>query len=133
MPRSLCSEVNRMVTCLEATEMGYSFIQTCSKCDYYLQNRALNAKALKLPRSELSAMWQCTAKHKVGDLNCHDGNNTPYQPAPVMKYNSFLCSLTMMQEELILLKLVVVSECDYLRRHLLLNAVNESLFHQPQL
>jgi hypothetical protein len=92
MPRSLCSEVNRMVTCLEATEMGYSFIQTYSKCDYYLQNRALSAKALKLPRSELSAMWQCTAKHKVGDLNCHAGNNTPYRPALVMKYNSFLCS-----------------------------------------
>jgi len=95
MPRLLWSEVNRVVTCLEATEMGFSFIQTCSKCDYYLQNRALNAKALKLPRSELSAMWQCTGctgKHKLGDLSCHDGTNTSYRPAPVTKYDSFLCS-----------------------------------------
>jgi hypothetical protein len=49
-------------------------------------------KSVKLPRSELSALWQYTAKHKLGDLSCHDGTNTPYRPAPVTKYNSFICS-----------------------------------------
>jgi hypothetical protein len=72
--------------------MGFYFVKFCSRCDYYVQNRALNMKAMKLPRSELSAMWQCSALHKLGDLNCHDSHNTPYRPGPVNKYNSFLSS-----------------------------------------
>jgi len=46
-----------MVTCLEATELGFLFVSTCSTCDNYLENWALNMKAQTCPRSELSKMW----------------------------------------------------------------------------
>jgi hypothetical protein len=72
--------------------MGYTFIKTCSKCDYYNQNRALNMKALTLPRSELSLMWQCTDSHKIGDLYHHNTLSTPYKPITTNKYNSYVTS-----------------------------------------
>jgi hypothetical protein len=93
MPQSLRSDDNRIVTCIEALEMGYTFIKTCSKCDFYNQNRALNMKALTRPHSELSLMWQCTDSHRLGDLYHHDSLKTPYRPAIVSKYNSYIsCS-----------------------------------------
>jgi hypothetical protein len=81
---------NRTVTCLEAAELGFAFVKTCSKCDYYLQNRALNMKALSMPRSELSKMWQCTSLHRVGDLNSSEAFKTPYQEVPITSYNSYI-------------------------------------------
>jgi hypothetical protein len=48
MLRALRSGANRVVTCLEAQDMGFEFVKTCSRCDYYVQNRLLNAKALKV-------------------------------------------------------------------------------------
>jgi hypothetical protein len=42
VPWALQSSDDRVVTCLEALEMGYSFIKICSKCDYYMENKALN-------------------------------------------------------------------------------------------
>jgi hypothetical protein len=72
--------------------MGFDFVKTCSRCDYYLQNRALNMKALKLPRSELSSMWQCTGRHQLSELITHSGQKTPYRPAPITKQNSYICS-----------------------------------------
>jgi hypothetical protein len=81
---------NRTVTCLEAAELGFAFVKTCSKCDYYLQNRALNMKALSMPRSELSKMWQCTSLHRVGDLNSSEAFKTPYQEVRITSYNSYI-------------------------------------------
>ncbi len=92
MPRIGRSGDSRLVTCLEATEMGFAFVTTCSKCDYYLQNRALNLKAQKCQRSELSKMWQCTAVHKVGDLFSSQSQETPYRPTNISKLNSFICT-----------------------------------------
>jgi hypothetical protein len=92
MPRALRSVASRIVTCLEAHEMGFEFVNTCSRCDYYLQNHALNMKALKLPRSELSSMWQCTGRHQLSELITHSGQKTPYRPAPITKQNSYICS-----------------------------------------
>jgi hypothetical protein len=40
------SAASRMVTCLEAIEQGYTFVTMCSKCDYYLQHKKLNMKAM---------------------------------------------------------------------------------------
>ena len=88
MPRVGRSGDNRMFTCIEASKLGFAFIDRCSKCDYYLQNHALNMKALSLPRSQLSKMWQCTSLHRVGDLNSSVAFNTPYQEVPVTSYNS---------------------------------------------
>lgn len=70
---------NRLLTCLEAQEAGYSFVRNCSKCDYYLQNKALNMKAQTLPRSQLSKMWQCTDVHKFSNLYHSHCTNTPYK------------------------------------------------------
>jgi hypothetical protein len=86
------SSANRLVTCLEASEMGYDFVKTCGRCDYYLQNRSLNNKSLTLPRSQLSKLWQCTSYHKVGDLFYSQCSQTPYQPIKPTKMNSFICS-----------------------------------------
>ncbi len=72
--------------------MGFTFISTCSKCDYYLQNKALNAKAMTLPRRELSKLWQCSSNHTVGDLNSRQFMNTPFQRENLNKYNSYICS-----------------------------------------
>ncbi len=72
--------------------MGFYFFSTCSKCDYYLQNQAWNMKAQTRPRSELSKMWQCTARHKVGDLYSSQSANTPYRPTNVTMLNSYICS-----------------------------------------
>jgi hypothetical protein len=74
------SPCNRLVTCIEANEMGYCVVNTCSRCNYYLQNRNLNNKALILPRSQLSKLWQCTSLHKVGDLYHSQCTQMPYQP-----------------------------------------------------
>jgi hypothetical protein len=81
-----------MVSCLEASEMGYDFVKICSRCDYYLQNRSLNNKALTLPQSQLSKLWQCTSLHKVGDLFHSQYHMTPYQPVIAKKSNAFICS-----------------------------------------
>jgi hypothetical protein len=81
-----------VVTCLEAQGMGYDFVTTCSRCDYYLQNKALNMKALTLPRSELSKMWQCTKMHKVGDLYHSSCAGTSYRPVIPNSNNSYICS-----------------------------------------
>jgi hypothetical protein len=83
---------NRLLTCIEAQEAGYSFVGYCSKCDYYLQNKALNMKARTLPRSELSKMWQCTSLHKFADVYHSYCTNTPYKPASPKKSNSYICS-----------------------------------------
>jgi hypothetical protein len=72
--------------------MGFSFVSTCSKCDYYLQSWALNMKAQTLPRYELSKMWQCTTLHTVGDLHTSQSEATPYWSAKVTKLNSYICS-----------------------------------------
>jgi hypothetical protein len=72
--------------------MGYCFVNTCSRCDYYLQNRNLNNKALTLPWLQLSKLWQCTSLHKVGDLYHSQCTQTPYQPILPKKSNSFICS-----------------------------------------
>jgi hypothetical protein len=90
MPRVGRSGDNRLVTCLEAADRGFPFVSTCRKCDHYLQNRAL--KASSLPKSELSMFWQCTAKHRVGDLNYSSAVRTPYQEEATTKYNSYICS-----------------------------------------
>jgi hypothetical protein len=42
MPRIGRSGDSRLVTYLEAVEMGFAFVTTWSKCDYYLQNWAIN-------------------------------------------------------------------------------------------
>ena len=68
---ALQSGASRVVSCIEANEMGFDFVNTCSRCDYYMQNHALNAKALKLPSLVLSSMWQCTGNHILGDLYHH--------------------------------------------------------------
>jgi len=60
-------------------------VKTCSKCDYYLQNKALNAKA-----AALSKFWQCTSLHKVSDLQGCQYTQTPYQPQPISKHNSYI-------------------------------------------
>jgi hypothetical protein len=86
------SALSRSVTCIEAQEEGYSFVNTCSKCDYYLSNRFLNNKAMSRPCSELSKMWQCTRPHKLGDLYLSAMHNTPYDETPINKNNSFLVS-----------------------------------------
>jgi hypothetical protein len=85
------SAASRMVTCLEAIEQGYTFVTMCSKCDYYLQNKNLNMKAMSRPRSELSKMWQCSSLHKLGDLFHSHCNSTPYQPVKLDKNNSYIC------------------------------------------
>jgi hypothetical protein len=72
---------NAVVSCLEALEMGYDFVKTCSRCDYYAQNKALNMKALTLPWKELSKLWQCTSKHNVGELFHAKCGGTPHQAA----------------------------------------------------
>ncbi len=85
-------------------------------------------KSVKLPRSELSALWQYTAKHKLGDLSCHDGTNTPYRPAPVTKYDSFLCSNNPRRidsNEVSGKRVWLFEETP------LVNATTQSLFHQP--
>jgi len=92
MPRIGRGGDSRMFTCLKATELVFLFVSTCSKCDYYLQNQALNMKAQTRPRSELSKMWQCTARHKVGDLYSSQSANTPYRPTNVTMLNSYICS-----------------------------------------
>ena len=51
---------SRLVTCLEAAELALVPVKACSKCDNYLQNKALNAKASSLPRAALSKFWQCS-------------------------------------------------------------------------
>jgi hypothetical protein len=71
---------DRVGTNLEALDMGYSYIKSCSKCDYYMQNKALHMKARILPRSHLSQMWQCTSDHKLGDVYHHGSLQTPYRP-----------------------------------------------------
>jgi len=83
---------NRLLTCLEAQEAGYSFVRNCSKCDYYLQNKALNMKAQTLPRSQLSKMWQCTDVHKFSNLYHSHCTNTPYKAVSPKKSNSYICS-----------------------------------------
>ncbi len=40
---------SRLVTCLEAAELALVPVKPCSKCDYYLANKALNAKASSIP------------------------------------------------------------------------------------
>lgn len=86
------SSANRTITCLEARENGYDFVKTCSHCDYYLQNKALNQKALKLPRSQLSKIWQCTSLHKLGELYHSSCMGSKYRPLVPNKTNSYLCS-----------------------------------------
>jgi hypothetical protein len=73
--------------------MGYSFISTCSKCNFYMQNKALNMKARVLPCLQLSQMWKCTADHKLGDVYHHDSRQTPYRPVKPTKLNSYVCSV----------------------------------------
>jgi hypothetical protein len=92
MPRALRSGASRVVTCIEANEMGFDFVNTCSRCDYYMQNRAFNAKALKLPRLELSSMGQCTGNHILGDLCHHQSQKTPYRATKINSYNSYITS-----------------------------------------
>ena len=89
--RGCRSSANQMVTCLEARDSGYDFVTTCSRCDYYLQNKALNQKALHLPRSQLSKMWQCTSLHRLGDLYHSSCMGTDYRPTMPNKSNSFIC------------------------------------------
>jgi len=86
------SSSNRVVTCLEAQDMGYDFVTRCSWCDYYLQNKALNIRALTLPHSELSKMWQCTKMHKVRDLYHSSCTGTSYRPMIPNSNNSYICS-----------------------------------------
>ena len=74
------------MTCLEAGEEGFSFVKLCSGCDYYLQNRPLNAIAMKKCRSSLSKYWQCTTPHSFGQLTSSD----PYPAVKRNKYNSYL-------------------------------------------
>jgi hypothetical protein len=76
----------RTLTCLEAGEEGFSFVKLCSGCDYYLQNRPLNAIAMKKCRSSLSKYWQCTTPHSFGQLTSSD----PYPAVKRNKYNSYL-------------------------------------------
>jgi hypothetical protein len=84
---------DRVGTNLEALDMGYSYIKSCSKCDYYMQNKALHMKARILPRSHLSQMWQCTSDHKLGDVYHHGSLQTPYRPVKTTKLNSYMCSV----------------------------------------
>ena len=86
------SALSRALTCIEARDEGYSFVNTCSHCDYYSANRCLNNKAMSRPRSELSKMWQCTMPHKLGDLYHSATHNTPYDETPINYRNSFLIS-----------------------------------------
>jgi hypothetical protein len=58
-----------LVTHLEAAELSIMPLKKCNKYNYYLQNKALNAKAFNLPRSQLSKFWQCTTPHKVASIN----------------------------------------------------------------
>ncbi len=74
------SEDSRLVTCLEAAELALVPVKTCSKCDYYLANKALNAKASSLPQAQLSKFWQCASLHKVSELRNCVYTDTPYQP-----------------------------------------------------
>jgi hypothetical protein len=73
--------------------MDFEVVKICSRCNYYMQNHALNAQALKLPHSELSSMWQCTGSHILGDLYYHDSHKTPYRPVATMRYNAFIISI----------------------------------------
>ncbi len=41
------TESARTLTCIEAFDTGFEFVLQCSGCDYYNNNRALNAIALK--------------------------------------------------------------------------------------
>ena len=88
----LQSGASRVVSCIEANEMGFDFLNTCSRCDYYMQNHALNAKALKLPSLVLSSMWQCTGNHILGDLCHHQSQKTPYRATKINSYNSYITS-----------------------------------------
>ncbi len=89
----LRSSSKKILTCLEALDAGYSFINTCSGCDYYKVNRALNLKAMSSSRVELSKMWQCTMPHTLGNLyHCQEHNN-PYRETPISKHNSYICNL----------------------------------------
>jgi hypothetical protein len=62
-----------------------------SGCDYYMQNRQLNAIAMKKHRLDLSKYWQCTPPHTYDQL-ASSYMNTPYQPIKPTKYNSYLVS-----------------------------------------
>jgi hypothetical protein len=81
----------RTLTCLEAVEEGYSFVKRCSGCDYYMQNRQLNAIAMKKHHSELSKYWRCPTLHTYGQLASSD-LNMPCQPIKPTKYISYLVS-----------------------------------------
>jgi FtsZ-binding cell division protein ZapB len=86
------SDANRTVTCLEALELGYDFVKTCARCDFYTQNKALNGKALTLPRNQLSKAWQCSAVHNVGELFHSQCQGLPYRAATISKSSHFICS-----------------------------------------
>jgi len=40
MPRVGRSGDNRLVTCFDFSDLGFTLVFTCSKCDYFLQNQA---------------------------------------------------------------------------------------------
>lgn len=83
---------NKTLTCLEALEQGFSFVKTCSGCDYYSMNHKINLIAMKKPRSELSRYWQCCAPHKYGELTSSYAMKTPYRPPNDSKYNVLVAS-----------------------------------------
>lgn len=70
--------------------MGYDFVNTCSRCDYYVQNRALSPKALTVPRSELSKLWQCTTLHNSGELYHVRCRGSSYRTEKRTSRNSFI-------------------------------------------
>jgi hypothetical protein len=78
---------SRSLTCLEAVEEGFPFVLRCSGCDYYVNNRPLNAIAMKKERHELSRFWQCTKLHNYGELSAALRDKTPYQPVKPSRYN----------------------------------------------
>ncbi len=85
------TESARVLTCIEAFDASFEFMARCSGCDYYCNNRVLNALALKKPRSKLS-YWQCCKPHNLGELSSSADLKTLYQPTPTTRYNRFCTS-----------------------------------------
>jgi hypothetical protein len=83
---------NKTLTFLEALEQGFSFVKTCSGCDYYSMTHKIDLIAMKKPCSELLRYWQCCAPNKYCELTTSSAMKTPYQPPYDSKYNIFATS-----------------------------------------
>ena len=61
--------LQRPITCLEAWQLGYTWLNTCSNCISFEKEAPDHSRIAKKSRDELVVAWQCSSMHEIKDLS----------------------------------------------------------------